>query len=331
MGFEQLIGHERPLKMIRAMLLRERLPHALLITGPTGVGKRTFALALAQAVNCERLESGEPCGICPACDKIGRGIHPDVIEIEPEGRSRVIKIERIREMRTQISFRPFEGRTKVFLVREAQNMHEASANALLKTLEEPPPASLIILTVPEETDLLPTVVSRCLRLSLAPLSRQVIEDWLERERGITGAEAHLLASLSGGCPGRVVDIEAEAVWDQRRETLEKLTQVESRDYTAALDWAESLARDENERVMTFDLLRFWYRDLMILSCQGDERHLINSDLLDELKRFKRQRKTSAFSNALNKIDDAEEALGRMARPDLVMENLMLNLFETLEG
>ncbi|MBW2061820.1 MAG: DNA polymerase III subunit delta' [Deltaproteobacteria bacterium] len=330
MGFEQLIGHERPLKMIRAMLVRERLPHALLITGPTGVGKHTFALALAQAVNCERPESGEACGVCSACDKIGRGVHPDVVEIEPEGRTQVIKIVRIRELRTQVSFRPFEGRTKVFLIREAQKMHEASANALLKTLEEPPPVSLIILTAPEEGDLLPTVVSRCLRLGLAPLSRGLVEDWLERKRGLTGAEARLLASFSGGCLGRVKDLEPEAIFEKRRNTLEKLEQLEPGRPLAALKWADDLAKAEDERTMLFDFLRFWYRDLMILASQGSGRHVVNSDLLDELDTFRAGRGPTAFLTALEKIDQAEEALDRMARPDLVMENLLLNLNESRE-
>ncbi|MBW2090887.1 MAG: DNA polymerase III subunit delta' [Deltaproteobacteria bacterium] len=331
MGFEQIIGHERPLKMARAMLARGRMPHALLITGPAGVGKRTFALALAQAVNCERPESGEACGTCSACDKISRGVHPDVVEIEPEGRAQVIKIERVRELRTQVSFRPFEGRTKVFLVREAQKMNESSANALLKTLEEPPPASMIILTAPEEADLLPTVVSRCLRLGLAPLSGELIESWLKKERGLTGVEARLLAALSGGCLGRAKEFEAQAIWEQRRETLERLRQLESGGYAAALEWAEYLAKEEDERSLAFDLLRFWYRDLILLACHEDKRRLINSDLADELSRFGRKRKLQTFLNILKKIDKAEEALDRMARPDLVMENLMLNLFETQEG
>ncbi len=332
MGFDQIIGHERPIKMARAMLARGRLPHALLITGPAGVGKHTFALALAQAVNCERPEAGEACGTCPACDKIKRGVHPDVVEIEPEGRSQVIKVERVRELRGQVSFRPFEGRTKVFLVREAQKMNETSANALLKTLEEPPPASLIILTAPEEADLLPTVVSRCLRLGLAPLPGELIEGWLERERGLTGVKARLLASLSGGCLGRVAELETRDIWELRRKTLERLKQFDSGGYLAALDWAEILTGSEDERDLTFDMLRFWYRDLMILACHGDTRRVVNSDLWDELNnRLKGNRGPERFLNALKEIDKAEDALSRMARPELVMENLMLNLFEIQEG
>ena len=172
MGFANLVGHDRTVKLIRAMLDSDRLPHALLITGPAGVGKHTLALGLAQAANCLADLPDRPCGRCKACAKIERRTHPDVSAIEPEGRLRVIKIESIRELRKQIAFRPYEWRTKVFIVREADRMQvqsDSAANALLKTLEEPPPSSLLILTAPKESDLLTTIVSRCLRLKLAPL------------------------------------------------------------------------------------------------------------------------------------------------------------------
>ena len=117
------------------MLVSGRMPHALLLTGPAGVGKHTLALALAQAVNCLGPDPTEPCGVCSSCTKIARGTHPDVGELAPEGRLRVIKIDHVRELRKQIAFKPYEGRTKVFIVREADRMQaqsEEPANALLK-------------------------------------------------------------------------------------------------------------------------------------------------------------------------------------------------------
>jgi len=358
MSFDRLIGHARAVHLIQAMVARDRLPHALLITGPAGVGKTTLAISIAQAVNCERAQPGEgPCGSCRSCDKIRRDIHPDVVKLEPEGRRRIVRIEHIRELRSKVALRPFEGRTKVFLIREADRMEDPAANALLKTLEEPPPDSLIILTAPEEMDLLPTIVSRCLRLGLAPLTLETIEDWLESARGIVGLQARFMALLSGGCLGRVIDLDPEAVWDkrqdlikrlallaglhpagavdwaaeiskswtQRRKTLEKMAEADDDNTGAPTEWIEDLALDADNQTSFFSLLRFWYRDLMVLASGVEQNHLLNTDVIEDLERVRAGQTPGAFLSALEEIDRAEEALNRMARPELVLENLFLNL------
>ena len=331
MGFDRLLGHERPIKLLRAMLSAERLPHALLFAGPSGVGKRTLALILAQAVNCKGDDRTDACGVCSACGKIERGVHPDVVEIQPEGKVRIIKVETIRDLRSDIAFRPFEGRTKVFIIREADRMNEAASNALLKTLEEPPPQSLIILTVNSESDLLPTIVSRCLRLKLAPLDRGVVEDWLKRIKGLDGAKARLLAALSGGCLGRVIETESETVWAHREQMVANLARLHSAKPGAALEWAAELAGNREDWPATFSLLRFWYRDLMIMAGVGPGHRLVNEDLTGELERIVSQRPPDLFASALTEIDRAEDALERLIRPELVFENLMLALADIQEG
>lgn len=325
MSFDEVIGHEKPLNLLKAMLVNDRLAHALLFTGPPGVGKRTLAIALAQAVNCLGPNPSEPCGLCSACRKIKRGVHPDFIELEPEGRLRTIKIERVRELRNQAAFRPYEGRTKVFIVREADRMGTEAANAMLKTLEEPPPDTLIILTSPEESDLLPTIVSRCLRLNLAPLPEAAIENWLIRERSDEAAQARLLASLSGGCLGRVMDMDAETILSRRQWIVDKLGLLDTRRIEPALDWAADLAGDRETWLEAFSLLRFWFRDLMIMAGGGDERRLVNQDLAAELRSAGMGRGPETYIAALDEIDRAEDALNRLVRPELVLENLMLNL------
>ncbi|MDY6851022.1 MAG: DNA polymerase III subunit delta' [Thermodesulfobacteriota bacterium] len=325
MSFGEVIGHEKPLNLLRTMLVNDRLPHALLFTGPAGVGKRTLAVALAQAVNCLGPNPSEPCGLCSACRKIKRGVHPDFIELEPDGRLRTIKIERVRELRNKAAFRPYEGRTKVFIVREADRMGIEAANAMLKTLEEPPPDTLIILTSPEESGLLPTIVSRCLRLNLAPLPGAAIENWLIRERSADAAQARLLASLSGGCLGRAMDMDAETILSRRQWIMDKLELLDARRIEPALDWAADLAGDREAWPEVFSLLRFWFRDLMIMAGGGDERRLVNQDLAAELRSAGTGRGPENYIAALDEIDRAEDALNRLVRPELVLENLMLNL------
>jgi DNA polymerase-3 subunit delta' len=323
MSFSDLIGHERPIRLLKAMLTAGRLPHALLLVGPAGVGKRTMAVALAQAANCLNPAEGEPCGVCKACDKIRRNVHPDVSVLELEGRAKIITVEAIREVRTKIAYRPFEGLTKVYIIPGAEKMQEPAANALLKTLEEPPPSSLLVLTTPEEAGLLPTIVSRCLKLNLAPLPVVKVEEWLARNRGIAGPQAKLLASMSGGCLGNVREIDPEAIFEKRRKLVEAFGALDSRRPGSGLNWAAEAAGDEESWPVNLGLLRFWYRDLMLLT--GGGRGMVNLDLAVDLEKSAAGRKSEDFISALEAIDKAEDALNRFIRPELVFENLVLTL------
>jgi len=325
MTFANLLGHERPLGLLRAMLSQNRLPHALLIAGPEGVGKRTLALALAQAVNCLHPQEVEPCGVCSACGKIERGVHPDVTEMTPEGRLRVIKIDTIRELRSQAAFRPYEGKNKVYIILEAERMTAEAANALLKTLEEPPPASLIILTTPDESSLLPTIVSRCLRLNLAPLPRPTVEAWLTGERGLSPDQARLLAALSDGCLGWLIEAEIDSLLTRRRQVMDKIMRLAVEGPALALEWAEELAGAQETWPETFKFLRFWLRDRLILAGGAGMSRLVNQDLLNDNKTNRLKPKFQAYLQVLSEIDQAEEALNRLVRPEIVWENLMLNL------
>ncbi|MBF0530142.1 MAG: DNA polymerase III subunit delta' [Deltaproteobacteria bacterium] len=326
MGFDQIIGHERPISLLKAMLASGRLPHALLISGPTGVGKASLAKLVAMAANCLGADPANPCGVCRACDKIRRGLHPDVSEIAPEGRARIIKIETIRELRGNVAFKPYEGRTKVYIIRDANRLHEAAANALLKTLEEPPPDSLLILTAPEETDLLPTIVSRCLRLKLAPLPKSTIEAWLRQTKGMTGPIASFLTALSEGCIGRINEMDGEVLWAYRGDIYDHLTKlVNVDDLDHLLKWAAQLSGETEKWPDFYSMARLCFRDLMLAAGGVEDRHLVNLDLTDRIADMVAARSVQNYIKALEHLERAEDALNRFIRPDLVFEDLLLSL------
>lgn len=167
--FADVRGQERALGVLRAALANRRLHHALLFTGPSGVGKRTTALALASALNCETAP-GEGCGTCATCTRIADGIHPDVITLAREGAARIVPIETVRaQVIAAVGLPPHEARERVFLIDEATSLQPAAANSLLKTLEEPPARTRFVLMTVAPDQLLPTIRSRCQRVSFAPL------------------------------------------------------------------------------------------------------------------------------------------------------------------
>src|SRR6185503_12252639 len=175
MPFRDLAGHRRVLDLTARAAVRGSLPPSLIFAGPDGVGKRLAAISLAQLFNCTSpgAPSGDlapdACGNCSACRRIARGVHADVLTIEP-GDSGAIKVDQVRAAIDRTGYRPFEGRRRVVIVEEADAMEAAPQNALLKTLEEPPPASTFVLVTSRPDVLLPTVRSRCQRVRFGPLA-----------------------------------------------------------------------------------------------------------------------------------------------------------------
>ena len=200
-------GQPAAVAAVRAML-QTGMPHALLLVGPSGVGKTTLALDIAAALLCvaDREAAERPCGVCRGCRAVAHGNHPDLHRLAPSGAGAVIGIggkdERgVRELVGGLSLLPVEGGARVALVSEADRMTEDAQSALLKTLEEPPSRTTIVLCADDEERMLPTIRSRCVRLRLGPVGVREVEAILE-ERGVADAPtASRLARLSGGRPG----------------------------------------------------------------------------------------------------------------------------------
>ncbi|HMB79400.1 MAG TPA: DNA polymerase III subunit, partial [Vicinamibacterales bacterium] len=175
MPFRDVVGHVRLIDLLSRSVAGSTLPPSLLFAGPAGVGKHLAALAVAQALNCLDVKqlagsgfkvpgSGvDACGVCPACTRIARGVHPDVLFVSP-GDSGAIKIDQVRDIVDRAQYRPFEGRRRVVIIDDADALAPPAQNALLKTLEEPPPSSVFILVTSRPDVLLPTVLSRCPQL-----------------------------------------------------------------------------------------------------------------------------------------------------------------------
>lgn len=305
MAFRDVVGHQRPLQILRKEIETGRVYHAYLFTGMEGIGKRLVAVNMAKVLNCSDQE-GDACDHCSSCQRMDKGIHPDLIQITPAGEA--IKIGQIRELQRAIAFKPYEARWRVIIVDGAERMTREAANAFLKTLEEPPPWTTIILVATTGEGLPPTVLSRCHRISFNPLSHEEVHKVLVDH--LTAEEIHTLAPLTGGSPGRAISMDAEEVAKARGA----LPSVLSSSLKPRLDVAQELAHQEGRGRMFLEILGGWLRDVVVYRETGEEGLLLNRDLADEVKRVAPQGKTEGLLRDfwfLLKVQQGIEAHGNL--------------------
>lgn len=278
MPFPEIVGHDRVKELLSRALAQGRVPPALLLSGPEGVGKRTLALAVARGLLCDK-GPGEPCGECRTCDRTGRSIHPDLFLVSPE--TAAIKIEQVRDAVREIAGLPFEARARVVLIDDAHTMTEQAMNALLKSLEEPPATSHLILVTASPQALLPTIRSRCQTLRLGPLPQALLESHLRERQGLSPAEARLRAALSGGSLGAALAFEAEGYRALRDEILAMLEKVPGSSAVLRLQWAEKLT-ETDDIGLALTALRSLLRDAAAARAGSPPERLLNADVADRL-------------------------------------------------
>jgi DNA polymerase-3 subunit delta' len=313
------------LETLRAALANGRLHHAYLMLGPEGVGKRTIALSLAKAIHCDEIEN-DFCGNCPNCSRIQRGNHPDVRTIEPGAGKKEIGIQQIREIEKELNFRAFSGK-KIAIIDPAILMNSAAQNALLKTLEEPPRDALLILIASNTGGLLPTLRSRCLRLSFGPLPRGLIADFLLAKGTMTRDEAQFVAALSMGSMGTALALDKEELSAQRRSWIDMMSSLTLGDYRAALNAAETLSSSREESLRFLAWVETWYRDLLVHALTQETRELINLDMLPQIQRQCGIAKLDSILLSLSQIAGATARIQRNLNRRMVLEALFIGAVE----
>lgn len=226
-AWENILGQREPKRRLRRLLETDRLPHALLFSGPEGVGKRRTAEALAATLLCSSPAAGHPCGTCESCRAFSRGIHPDFFFVVPEAvgkGARSIRIEAMRALGSALARPPELAPRQVALIDDAQRMNEAAANSFLKTLEEPTGDVVFLLVTDMRAALLDTIVSRCLEIPFGPLALPELSEVLHRH-GVEAEEAAALAALADGSAGRALALHAEGALRRREEAVSLLARL----------------------------------------------------------------------------------------------------------
>jgi len=320
-----IIGHEWAVRQLQMALMRDDVPHALLITGAENGGKMTLAHTLTQALLCTAPPEDRPCGACLACRKVESGNHPDVMSIGPEEKGRALKIEYIREVESFLALTPKEGAHKVALVRNFELATIGAANALLKTLEEPPAYAHLILMATNTESLLPTIVSRSQQINLRPLAKSIIEQALIERWELASEKAERLARIAGGRLGWAVRAATETAYLERMEdAVETLLNLLHQDIPARFEMAASLAKDDAQLA---DALEYWlaaWRDVLLIQT-NNLAAVTYREHQSTLQTIAQRVDVPITVDVLEMLEEAQVALQKNANTQLLTENVILTL------
>ena len=324
MGFAEIVGHQRILEHLRSALNNGRLHHAYLFLGPDGVGKRTVAMALAKAIHCAENEY-DYCGECVNCARISDGNHPDVRVIQTLADKKEISIQQIREFERELNYRSFTGKRKIAIIDQATQLNTAAQNALLKTLEEPPADSLMILIAASGGGLLPTVRSRCLRLSFAPLPRQEVATFLESKFAVKFEDAEFLAAMSMGSIGMAASLDKDELVEKRRIWSGMLDSLKSTDYQSAMIAAEALSANRVEALEFLKWAETWYRDLLVHSVTQRLDELVNLDMLAQIEKQSGEKNADQLLTFISQISRTGARIQRNLNRRMVLERFLFGV------
>jgi DNA polymerase-3 subunit delta' len=332
MPFRGIRGHRAVISLLQRGIARDRLPPSLIFAGAEGLGKRRVAVALAEAANCVEPVDGDACGVCRSCRRIARGVHGDVLLVQPDEMGS-IKTAVVRDVVERSAYRPFEGRRRVVIFDDADLLETHAQNALLKTLEEPPSGSWFVLVTAQPDRLLPTVRSRCPALRFGPVPEADVAAALVGEHGWDERAARAAAAASGGSIGRALAMASEETAGLRDAAIDALAGVARADARRRLEHARelagrgggTLAAERDDLARRLHALSSVLRDVEAISSRADARLLANPDVRPRLEALATAYGGGRARRAFSAVDRALGALEGNASPKIVADWLLFQL------
>ncbi len=329
MKFENIIGNRKIIEQLIQTIYNKNHAQSYIFEGREGIGKTSIAKLFSAGLICENFNNN-PCEKCRHCVKIISNNHPDIYEVFADGAS--IKTKQIEELHEFIISKPFLADKKIILIHDADKMTIASQNKLLKTLEEPPLNTILILITSNVSILLPTIRSRCQMLSFHRLSKDEISTILIKKYNISMAEAQAYAALSDGSVGIAFkNVSDEDFYNVQKLVISFLSNAINNKNVSMLNDIELLAQKKDTLDTTFMMMKLWIRDIVLLNLTLDKNMLFNLEHIEELESLMHKRSLETWMDIIDNIEKARQQHKSYVQPELILQALGLNIQEDIHG
>lgn len=331
-GFSDIIGQEQMKEHLQNVLKLNKVSHAYIINGERSSGKEFIAKIFAAALQCEHPDTAsgitEPCQVCHSCRQMATGNQPDVLYISHE-KPGTIGVEDIRgQINGTVAIKPYSSPRKVYIMNEAEKMTVQAQNALLKTLEEPPEYTVILLLTTNMDTLLPTILSRCVLLNMKPVRDAEVKKYLMETMQLPDYKADICTAFARGNIGKAKLLAASEEFDHIKEEaitlLKYINDMEISEIVAAIKKINEYKLDVNDYM---DILAIWYRDVLIFKATNDLNHLIFREEIQYIKKVADRSTYEGIELVINALDKAKSRLKANVNFDLTMELLLLTVKE----
>jgi len=322
MSFKDILGHPKAVSILQNALRNDRLAHAYLFHGMDGIGKRTLALTFAKALNCSQ-GAFDSCDSFLSCLKTDHKNHPDIERIEAQGA--FIRIDAVKDLQERMKFRPMEGRKRVAILKNADRLNNAAANALLKTLEEPSASNLLILVTARPYQLPLTILSRCQQIRFNPLPQDTIAQLLKERFSLETSQALLLAAASGGSMGKALDLNRESFLTLKSEVLDYLAKSDSHQSLQRLSFLRFLIDDKKDILDKLEILKTFFRDVLFCRETGQINGLLHQDRLELITAMARKWSPEEILMNIRTVEQTARLLEQNTNKSLTLEVMMFRL------
>lgn len=333
-SWSNVIGHEKNIASLKRMYQEGRVPHSLMFCGPEGVGKVLIAEAFATLLLCHDSHDGTPCGVCPSCQRLAKGTHPDFFQVAPqtkEGTAPSIKIDQIRQMQSDVARVPILSPKRVVIIDQADTMNEAAENCLLKTIEEPEGQTYFILVTSSVSHMLPTTLSRCMREEFGPLGLDELKAVL-RKQGIGETGLGLMADYADGSVGQAMLLSEESSIELRNSALSFVEDTLKGDLKPDRIWSVAKPlydRDKQEVTIWLSLVAMVLRDILVLF-SGSQLRLYNQQEIRRLSGWIENLSQPQAMLLLKLVKDYQHRIKSAVNLRLMVESFIIRFKNTME-